>query len=120
MVLVSFFEDETAKQWIQNVDTNFPMYIDPELDLYDIFGFYKTVNVKAQTIFKLVKVAVETRSIPLLTREIPLVGGRDISGQLGGNLIVDMEGKIVYLYRSARPDDRPPVRDIVNVLPTLK
>lgn len=114
MVLVSFFEDETAKQWIQNVDTNFPMYIDPELDLYDIFGFSKTVNVKAQTIFKLVKVAVKTRSIPLLTREIPLVGGRDISGQLGGNLIVDMEGKIVYLYRSARPDDRPAIAEILK------
>ena len=80
MVLISFFQDEPAKQWIQNTDTNFPMYIDPELDLYDIFGFSKTVNVKAKTILKLVKVALKTRSIPLLTSEIPLVGGRDISG----------------------------------------
>ena len=114
MVLISFFKDETANQWVQNLETNFPMYIDPELDLYDILGFSKTVNVQAKTIFKLVKVAVKTRSIPLLTREIPLVGGRDISGQSGGILIVDMEGKIVYLYRSTRPDDRPAIADLLK------
>jgi hypothetical protein len=37
--------------------------------------------------------------------------------QLGGDFIVDPEGRVAYAYRSAGPDDRPSVDDLLAALP---
>jgi hypothetical protein len=36
--------------------------------------------------------------------------------QLGGDFIVDSNGVLVYGYRSARPDDRPPVDELITTV----
>lgn len=36
--------------------------------------------------------------------------------QLGGDFVVDARGQIAYAYRSRRPDDRPPVDDLVEAV----
>lgn len=36
--------------------------------------------------------------------------------QLGGDFVVDSEGRVVYAYRSAGPDDRPSVDDLVTAV----
>jgi AhpC/TSA antioxidant enzyme len=36
--------------------------------------------------------------------------------QLGGDFVVDAEGRVAYAYRSAGPDDRPPVGDLVTAV----
>jgi peroxiredoxin len=36
--------------------------------------------------------------------------------QLGGDFVVDPEGRVAYAYRSAGPDDRPPVDDLITAL----
>ena len=36
--------------------------------------------------------------------------------QLGGDFVVDAEGRVVYAYRSAGPDDRPSVDDLVTAV----
>ena len=36
--------------------------------------------------------------------------------QLGGDIIVDSEGKIIYLHRCERPDDRPTIGELVHTL----
>lgn len=33
--------------------------------------------------------------------------------QLGGNFVVGRDGELVYEFRSERPDDRPPVDDLI-------
>jgi len=33
--------------------------------------------------------------------------------QLGGDFVVDRAGQLAYVYRSTRPDDRPPVTDLI-------
>jgi hypothetical protein len=32
---------------------------------------------------------------------------------LGGDFVVDRAGVLVYTYRSTRPDNRPPVDDLI-------
>jgi hypothetical protein len=34
--------------------------------------------------------------------------------QLGGDFVVDRRGRLAYAYRSARPDDRPPVEELID------
>ena len=38
------------------------------------------------------------------------------SSQLGGDLLVDREGSILYLYRSERSDDRPSMDALADAL----
>jgi hypothetical protein len=33
--------------------------------------------------------------------------------QLGGDFVVGGDGRLVYAFRSADPDDRPPVADLI-------
>ncbi|KAI6652685.1 Thioredoxin-like protein AAED1 [Oopsacas minuta] len=109
VVIVSNFEKDAIKEWKQKVNTTLPMYMDPELDLYKIMGFSETANTKAKTFFKAIILSMKTRSIPQRS-------GRDTPGHLGGNMIVDKEGKVTYLYRSESPDDRPLPYDILKSL----
>jgi peroxiredoxin len=38
--------------------------------------------------------------------------------QLGGDFVVDRDGRLVYAYRSSGPDDRPPVDDLIRFAQT--
>ena len=40
--------------------------------------------------------------------------------QLGGDFIVDSEGRVAYAYRSSGPDDRPAVNELLTVLSALR
>jgi peroxiredoxin len=41
--------------------------------------------------------------------------GEDVL-QLGGDFVLDADGRIVYAYRSALPTDRPAVRELVEAI----
>ncbi len=36
--------------------------------------------------------------------------------QLGGDVVVDRDGRLAYVFRSSDPDDRPPVDDLVDAV----
>lgn len=36
--------------------------------------------------------------------------------QLGGDFVVDREGRLAYAYRSVDPADRPPVEELVSIV----
>jgi hypothetical protein len=36
--------------------------------------------------------------------------------QLGGDVVVDRDGRLAYLFRSSEPDDRPPVDELVDAV----
>ena len=36
--------------------------------------------------------------------------------QLGGDVVLDRDGRVVYLYRGTTPADRPPVADVIAAL----
>lgn len=114
VVLVSFYEPELAKEWMRSISINLPMYIDAKSDTYKMMGYHPRGSIGIKTVFRAVLIGLRRRHLP------PPPPGGDIPAQLGGDVIADTSGKILYLYRSVTPDDRPPVRDIVNVLPTLK
>jgi hypothetical protein len=40
--------------------------------------------------------------------------------QLGGDFVVDRDGRLVYAFRSTGPDDRPGVDDLIRVVGNLR
>ena len=114
VVLVSFYEPEVAKQWLRDNNTNFPMYMDAKSETYKVLGYHPTATIKAKTVFKGILIILKTRTIQ---RPPP---NTILPTQMGGNMIADKDGKILYLHRSVSPDDRPSVRNILTVLSALK
>lgn len=45
--------------------------------------------------------------------------GDDDRSQLGGDFLIDAEGIITFAHRSLRPDDRPPVGQLLEALKQL-
>ena len=110
MILVSFYDRSTAKKWIQDVHTSFPMYIDSECSIYKLLGYRSRAKLKASTLAKAFKYMVTTWRAPTIPRSY-------IPTQTGGNLIITRGEKILYLYRSESSDDRPAVEDILLMKP---
>lgn len=50
----------------------------------------------------------------------PLTDYEDDPLQMAGNIIIDSEGIVVYLYSSQNPADRPSVEDVLAVLRGLR
>lgn len=70
------------------------MYRDKDLKTYDALGFDREPSA-------------EGFDMALLEGTPP---------QMGGNLIVTKEGKILYILRSSTPDERPTVEDLLKVI----
>ena len=92
---------------------NFPMVLDENSVVYRALGFpdssYKSWHV--WTLWWYFKKWYEGHSI----RKIQ--SGEEVT-QLGGDVVVDKQGRIVYLYRCQRPDDRPTVDQLIGVFKT--
>lgn len=55
----------------------------------------------------------------LLRRGATLQRPNEDTSQLGGDFVVDGDGRIVYAYRSRGPADRPPVDELVAAVARL-
>ena len=112
VVLVSYYDRETAIQWMQEVNTNFPMYLDSNRSVYNILGYSALARLNAKTVFRAIKLSVKSRTfVKLPTADTPK--------QMGGNVIITRDGKILYIHRCETPDDRPSADDLLKLLPTL-
>ena len=58
-------------------------------------------------------VATLRRYVELLRRGRRLERPTEDTLQLGGDVVVDREGRLAYVHRSRRPDDRPDVDELV-------
>ena len=55
----------------------------------------------------------------LLRRGVRLERPKEDTSQLGGDFIVDREGRLTYIFRSKGPSDRPSVDELVAVVKRL-
>ena len=109
IVLIANYDRETAMNWLIETNVDFPFYLDQTSAVYRALDF-PVSSLKSWHIYTLwwyLKKAFQGHSIPLPR------GDEDIS-QLGGNIIVNKEGKILFLHRCERPDDRPTIGQLFD------
>jgi peroxiredoxin len=90
----------------------FPVVADPERVAYRAFGLERT------TWARVLSPAVLFRYVRLIFRGWGLRkprGGEDVL-QLGGDFVLDREGRLAYAYRSAEPTDRPAVAVLLRAV----
>jgi peroxiredoxin len=91
----------------------FPAIADPERAAYRPFGLERTswaAIVHPGVILRYLRLVLGGW-LPRQTR-----GDEDVL-QLGGDFLLDEEGRLVYAYRSRTPTDRPSVEELLEAVP---
>lgn len=113
VLLISFGTPESARQWQQVTEVNYPHLLDPDRLVYKAYeierSFFHSWNLK--TVWEYVQLMLAGRK------------WRGIQGdslQLGGDFVIDTRGVVQMAYYSQDPTDRPAVADLVASLRRLE
>ncbi len=109
VLVIGFGTVPRAHAWLQETCDLFPLLLDPEREVYRIYGLQESWLR-----------SWNWRTIRLYARL--LLSGRKWRGiqgkstQLGGDFIVDSDGILRLVYPSREATDRPPVTELLALL----
>ena len=107
--VVSFAPPESVQSYIEQFDWKFEIFSDPQREVYKLFGLGRAKPWKIfhpRTIIKFVK---------LLTQGAKIQKTKEDEFQMGGDFLIDAEGRLCYIFQSETPDDRPTVEELLTV-----
>ena len=116
ILAVSFTPPERVKAYLEGHPLPFPAASDPERKAYQAFSLGRT---SWGGIFR---PGVITRYLKLVFRGWRLekyAKGDDLL-QLGGDMVLDAAGRLIYSYPSREPTDRPPVEALLSAVKQAK
>ncbi len=109
MLLVSFGAPEAAKVWLEEMCPSFQLLLDTERTSYRAYGlersWLRSWNLKTQWYY--------LRAI-LSGRKWRGIQGD--SAQLAGDFVISPDRKLLLVYRSHDPTDRPKVSELIEFL----
>lgn len=109
-MVVSFGVRNGALLWKQDTACPYPLLLDTERQIYRMLGFQKSVR-RVWCTESLIYYAEQ--KMAGLDFPKPYADIADDPHQLGGNIVMDSVGKIIYHYASKSASDRPAVTDIL-------
>lgn len=109
IVTVSFGSKKWATVWLQETESPFPFLLDQERAAYDAYGLQSS-RLRAWGLANLVYYA------KALLQGRKTYGQRGETDQLGGDFVVDANGRIQYAHPSHDPTDRPSVEQLLQVV----
>ncbi len=110
-VLLVAFEDKPfwIKIWLEETGTDYPFLLDVERKVYGAYGLrYSKWRVWSPKTLSHYLWAFISR------KKVFNTGGD--TGQMGGDFIIDDNGRILMVHRSVEPADRPSVDEIIATL----
>jgi len=112
VLAVSFAQPAQIGQYLKRTPLPFPLVSDPSLAAYRAYGLERT-SWSALLGFRSI-----LRYLRLIFRGWPPRRpnqGEDVL-QLGGDFVLDRNGRVVYAYRSAESTDRPAMRELLEAI----
>lgn len=112
VLVISLAPPEALAAYQEHLGLPFPIASDDGLATYRAYG------LERGTWWRVWHPRVLLRYLGLLLAGRRLQrprAGEDVR-QLGGDFLIDAQGIIRYAHASARPDDRPPVADVLRAL----
>lgn len=110
VVVVSFVKTARLKQYLSMKPWPFRVFADPDRAAYHAFG------LESATSWQMLRPSVIWKYLKLIARgRMPKSAQEDVH-QLGGDFVLDAEGRIVFAYRSADPADRPSVAMLLDAV----
>lgn len=109
IVVISFSRPDQARLWLDETNAPFTLLLDPERKAYRAYGLeYSLLRSWGLNVWQ--------RYVQLLLHGRKWRGIQGDSGQLGGDIIVDSNGRIRLAYRSHDPTDRPDIHTLLTAL----
>lgn len=116
VVVISFGCKEGAEKWLKETKCKYPMLLDAERKVYSFFGLKKSVY-KVWSISGLMYYAEKMAQGIQLPK--PYEDMHDDPHQMGGDFIIDKNGKIKFMHPSQTAKDRPSVDKLCKELKEL-
>ncbi|KAL3873170.1 hypothetical protein ACJMK2_036318 [Sinanodonta woodiana] len=117
VIIISFGLREGALKWMQETQCPFDMLLDAGRKVYHAFGLkrsvYKVWGVAAMVYYA--EQMMEGKPLPK-----PYENIHDDTKQMGGDFILDKEGRAKFLYPSKTSSDRPDISVLLDVLKVTK
>jgi hypothetical protein len=116
VLVISQARPEQLAAFLREQPLPFPLLADPKRAAYRAFG------LERMSWARILRPGVVLRYVRLLFRGWqlrPASPGEDVL-QLGGDCVLDGQGRLVYAYRSAEPTDRPAVEALLRVVRQVK
>lgn len=113
VVTVSFGTPYWARVWLQETQSPFPFYVDPEREVYHAYGLKSSVfsSWSPANLWYYSKAVLQGRET---------FGKRGNPHQLGGDFIVDRHGIVRLAHPSREPTDRPGVERLLGVVEAIR
>jgi AhpC/TSA antioxidant enzyme len=112
VLVVAQARPELLTAFVRDQPLPFPILSDPQRDAYRAFGLEQT------SWWTFLRPGVMFGYLRLMFRGVQPqkpTEGEDVL-QLGGDFVLDGQGRLVYAYRSAEPTDRPTVAALLQAL----
>ncbi len=112
VLLISFGSPATARAWLEETRAPFNLLLDPDRVVYRSYGAERSLlrSWNMRTIWLYVRLLLSGRRWR---------GIQGDSSQLGGDFVVDSDGKVRLAYRSRDPADRPAVARLLTLFRQL-
>ncbi|MCI0555901.1 MAG: redoxin domain-containing protein [Anaerolineae bacterium] len=109
IVVISFSQPDQARIWLDETSAPLTLLLDPERKAYRAYGL-------EYSIFRSWAPNVWLSYVQLILNGRKWRGIQDDSGQLGGDVVVDSNGRVRLIYRSHDPTDRPDIHTLLAAL----
>lgn len=107
--MISFSQPDQARIWLDETSAPLTLLLDPERKAYRAYGL-------EYSIFRSWAPNVWLSYVQLILNGRKWRGIQDDSGQLGGDVVVDSNGRVRLIYRSHDPTDRPDIHTLLAAL----
>jgi len=108
VAVVTFTPRAQLSLYRERLGVPFALLSDPDRAAYHAYGLGRG------SVWRVYGPRVALRYTQLLLRGRRLQRPTEDTLQLGGDFVVGRDGRLVYAYRPAGPDDRPDVSDLVR------
>ncbi len=108
--VISFADPKDLKEYQEHFQWKMEIFSDPKRNLYRAFDLKRgnwSEVFHPRTILKYVGYIAKGQKLKKTTQDIY---------QMGGDFIFGRNGKLLYTFQSARPDDRPTVEELLRHL----
>ncbi|MBI2026426.1 MAG: redoxin domain-containing protein [Deltaproteobacteria bacterium] len=111
VLVVSFSKRELFEPFAKDhAHSHFTFLRDPECKAYKAFG------LRRAKITEMLKPTVAIKYFSLILKGGKVKKTQEDVYQLGGDFILDPQGKVIFSYPSQHPDDRPSIQELLSVL----
>lgn len=111
VVVISFGCQKGASHWLQETGCQYDMLLDPDRKMYAAFGLGASLRqvLNFNNMLLYAEYVMDNMEFP---RGLPSI--QEDMFQLGGDFVLDEQGRVLFSHRCQSPIDRPSVEDILS------